>query len=214
MKNFVDSIQNEWKKIKQDNIKFQNEIDQLLKEYKEVYTKMKSLQNLVNICYKIIQNIRNEPIDDLSLFAKFKTIILFCGQYYFDFQDQNHKCKLLTQRTSFYQHKLKILENNLKNVTYELENLRYENLRLRRQRCNEFKTEKSVPLKPDVIEFHPHHEKKLNAVQKHMLPVIKYKKFDISTHLFLVKNLLVDQNVMIRYLNEISNEINGSQLEL
>ncbi|CAG4964697.1 unnamed protein product [Parnassius apollo] len=217
-KNFVETVQNESAKVLKQNESYQKVIEELTKENTIMHNKIDNLHNWIQLGYEKVRNICNEPLEDLNLFTKFKKIIIYCGQYYADYQNENQKCKQLEQKIRFYQNKLKILESNLKIVTDELKNIRYQNMKLKRQK--KYKEQicflSNIPI---TYSQSPIQEKLYNTTSQKNIQTIhesrkesKYKQFDLSSHFLLVKNLLIDQESMLENLNQLSKDLNYFEL--
>ncbi|CAK1578341.1 unnamed protein product [Parnassius mnemosyne] len=214
-KNFVETVQNESAKVFIENKNYQKMIEELTKENTMVHNKIDNLHNWIHLGYEKVQNIRNEPVEDLNLFTKLKKIILYCGQYYADFHNENQKCKQLEQKIRFYQNKLKILESNLKVVTDELKNIRYQNMKLKRQKKYKeqigFLSNIPVAYSQSPIQeelYNTTSQKNIQTIHKSRKE-LKHTQFDLSSHFLLVKNLLTDQESMLQSLNQLSKDLNS-----
>ncbi|XP_013175432.1 PREDICTED: uncharacterized protein LOC106123573 [Papilio xuthus] len=209
MKTLVETIENNSEKVIQDNTKLKQIIEDLTKENLKVYNKIDNLNSWINLGYEKLQNLRNQPVEDVSVFNKLKTIIFYCGQYYADYQNEMQRCEQLEQKSRFYYNKLKILESDYKNVTHEVKSLRYQNMMLQRIKYNENSLITNTPV---VLTGSAVKNFQKNASEENLSTLCKRKKepepFDLSLHLSIVRKLLHDQSTMIQNLNQLSEELN------
>lgn len=209
MKTLVETIENNSAKVIEDNTKLKHIIEDLTKENLKIYNKIDNLHSWINLGYEKLQNLRNEPVEDVSLFSKLKMIFIYCGQYYADYQNENQRCEQLEQKTRFYYNKMKLLENDFKNVTNEVKSLRYQNMKLRLKH-NEKRLIANIPV---VLTAGTVKNSQKNASEENLSSHCKSRKvpehFDLSLHLSIVRKLLHDQSTMIQNLNELSEELNA-----
>ncbi|XP_068628071.1 structural maintenance of chromosomes protein 2-like [Battus philenor] len=197
MRILLADMENNSARIIQDNIKFQNIINELTKENLKLSKKIQNLHNWIDLGYETLQNIQSKPFKDLNSFSKFKMIIFYCGQYYADYHNENQRCKQLEQKTRFCCQKINMLEHYLRNLSKDLDNLRCKHMKLHRQEDTAKDTIINIPAvcSTDPIENLP--SAKLQLLQ-----------FDLSSHLSLVKKMLTDQDALIQSLSQLSNEFN------
>ncbi|XP_045533935.1 uncharacterized protein LOC106708717 [Papilio machaon] len=212
MKALVETIENNTVKVIQDNTKLKQIIQDLTKENLKVYNKIDNLNSWIKLGYEKLQNLRNQPVEDISLFNKLKTIIFYCGQYYADYQNEVQRCEQLEQKTRFYYNKLKILESDFKNVTNEVKSLRHQNMKLQRIKYNDKRliTNTPVVLTGSTVKI-----SQKNASEENLSTLCKHGRvpepFDLSLHLSIVRKLLHDQSIMIQNLNQLSEEVNACE---
>lgn len=179
------------------------------------------LVNFVNLGYKELQKMRNENLVDMPAVMQLKEIMVGCGQYYADSCNERQKNTQLEQKNRFLTNKLRILENNLLNVSEELNKAQFKEKK-QKSRANQLKEKtqnigvsglenkfEKQPLVPRISFHKPGGD--MEQMVSNRLSVTGSASLNLSSHLSLVKNLLNDQDTMLRDLKKLSDElsING-----
>ncbi|XP_026326675.1 uncharacterized protein LOC113235254 [Hyposmocoma kahamanoa] len=179
------------------------------------------LVNFVNLGYKELQKMRDENLVDMPAVMQLKEIMVGCGQYYADFCNERQKNTQLEQKNRFLTNKLRILENNLLNVSEELNKVQFKEKK-QKSRANQLK-EKTQNIGVSGLENNFEKQALVPRISFHKpggdmeqmvsnrLSVTGSASLNLSSHLSLVKNLLNDQDTMLRDLKKLSDElsING-----
>lgn len=185
----------------------------LSKEKHALRDQFEYISNAIQLCYQQLQEIRNEPVQNVSTLEQLKSIIICCGQYHADNCKEHERCIRLQQKNRFLTTKMIIMENNLEAARDELRNLRT---------CLKPYKEKSDALsrsRPGIGTVYS--EYKLGALQKNFTKLTMTKveltkcsslanirELDLKTHLKTVKNLLNENDSLINDLKCLSRLIN------
>lgn len=113
----------------------------------------------------------------------------------------------LEQKNRFLTNKLRILENNLLSVTTELNNIQFKE-RNQKLRANKLKdmNQNVENMKISRISVHkPGGD--MEQIKSNKLSITGSASLNLSSHLSLVKNLLIDQDTMLRDLKKLSDEL-------
>lgn len=175
------------------------------------------LVNFINLGYKELQKMRDENLKDLTAVMQLKEIMVGCGQYYADFCNEREKNLQLEQKNRFLTNKLRILENSLLNVSDELNKIKFKEKKqkLKANQLNDntqkigisgshnkFATQTYVPR---ISVYKPGGD--TGQIESKKLSVTRSASLNLSSHLSLVKNLLNDQDSMLRDLKKLSDEL-------
>lgn len=176
-----------------------------------------NLVNFVNLGYKELQKMRNENLKELPTLMQLKEVMVGCGQYYADFCNERQKSMQLEQKNRFLTNKLRILENNLLSVTAELNTIQFKD-KNQKLRANQLKektqniglpgSEKNIAKQTCLPRISVHKPKgDMGQIVSNKLSVTGSASLNLSSHLSLVKNLLNDQDTMLRDLKKLSDEL-------
>lgn len=177
------------------------------------------LVNFVSLGYKELQKMRNEKVKDVPTVMQLKEIMVSCGQYYADFRNERQKSLQLEQKNRFLTNKLRILENNLLSVSEELNTiqLKEKTQKLRTNQLKESINTQNIGVSGSENTFGKQiygprisvHKPGGDTVQtvSNKLSAAGSASLNLSSHLSLVKNLLNDQDTMLRDLKKLSDEL-------
>ncbi|XP_049865495.1 uncharacterized protein LOC126366430 [Pectinophora gossypiella] len=196
-------------------------IQKLNLEYHAINEKYEHLSNFIELGYKELKKIRNEQVhtNDLPVIMQLKEIMLCCGQYYADHRNEHEKCVQLEQKNRYLTNKLSILEANLEGLTEELK--KYQRCpkskpittststgkknkadsRKIGYVCSEYKFGSQVNVSRVTLESDSSHKE---DIQK---PLCKVESLDLTSHISLVNNLLTDQDIMLKDLKALAEEL-------
>lgn len=177
------------------------------------------LENFVSLGYEELQKMRNENLKDAPTVMQLKEIMVSCGQYYADFCNERQKTLQLEQKNRFLTNKLRILENNLLSVSEELNmiQLKEKTQKLRNNKLKESINTRNIGVSGSENTFEKQKYGPRISVHKpggdmgqivsNKLSVTGSASLNLSSHLSLVKNLLNDQDTMLRGLKKLSDEL-------
>lgn len=194
--------------VRQKQIDTNDTIDLLLKENKNMSNELENLANFIELCYEELQTIRNENFNDPSVIQQLKKIIICCGQYYADSQNERKKNKQLEQKHCFLKNKLSILDKNLEAVSEEVKCLRLHNMRLQNEnsilkdkmnKINNVNTERRSKSEHRIRDKSENIKNSTNSI--YLSPCC----FDLKPHLKIVRKLLNDQNELIKDFKAMSD---------
>ncbi|CAH0628902.1 unnamed protein product [Chrysodeixis includens] len=187
----------------------------LTAENQTLLDQLQYFNNVIQLGYNELQIIKNEPIQNVSVFEQLKQIIVSCGQYYADHCNEQERCNRLEQRNRFLNNRIIALENHLQVALEELRNVR---ITLKQQNYkNEIASKAGHCIGVVCSEYHagPNETNFRNVTmtkielnhQPIQLNNTTLSDLDLTTHLQTVKQLLHDQEDLIRDLKGISSVI-------
>lgn len=203
--------------LNKKNNEISETVNNLTARNQNLNEKYLNLVNFVNLGYKELQKMRDENLKELPTVMQLKEIMVGCGQYYADFSNEHQKSMQLEQKNRFLTNKLRILENNLLSVTAELNKIQFKE-KNQKLRANQLK-EKSQNIGlagsennftkqtyiPRISVHKPGGD--MGQIVSNKLSVTGSASLNLSSHLSLVKNLLNDQDTMLRDLKKLSDEL-------
>ncbi|XP_061706426.1 uncharacterized protein LOC133517226 [Cydia pomonella] len=222
--NKLKNIRNESLCLSKSNAENLSLIQQLRIENYNINNDVQFLSNFIHMAYQKLQKMRNEIPKDMPFIEELKTILLACGQYYVDYCNARDQCAQLKQRNRFLRNKLNIVENNLAATTEELRNLRNINVKLKIKCEMHHKNGEAFSknlVNPSVSEMllnnflgdgnnsdcYGYNADIPKAVECERNLKISNKSLCLTSHLETVKNLLVDQDNMLKELKELYFEV-------
>nr|XP_032512167.1 uncharacterized protein LOC116766437 isoform X2 [Danaus plexippus plexippus] len=153
---------------------------------------------------KIQKNKMNSSYNsDIPLLEQLKTIINECEKHKYGFCNEREKCQLLEQRNRFLQNKISILVSNMETLKKELANVSYqlskrdkEIIYFKNKLLNKINHTKLSPVQ------NPRNDKNIGSkISTHS------SQPNLSSHLSLVKSLLIDQDRMIKKIKNMTDII-------
>lgn len=209
--------------VHSENLKQENR-DKL--ENQKLKEKIDNLCYLIDLGYKEIQKIRGESLDDTNESMKLRKIFMCCGQYYADYRNEHQKQKQFEHRNKFLSNKVTILESNLNGLMEEGKNMRYQIIKLKNEnnylkgtksKSNDIGDNGNVNIKNSKSENNLQCYREGENCTKGFIPKNIYndttkpmKHLNLDCHLSMVKNLLQQQDCMLKELKGIYNEIGNS----
>lgn len=205
----------------EDLIKKNNNISETVKNLTEqnqnLNEKYLNLVNFIEIGYKELQNMRDEKLKEIPIAMQLKEIMVGCGQYYADFCNERQKSIKFEQNNRFLTNKIRILENNLLSVTTELNNIQFKEknqklkankLKDKNQNVSLASSEKNFTKQTCTSRISVHKPGgDMEQIKSNRLTITGSASLNLSSHLSLVKNLLNDQETMLRDLKKLSDEL-------
>lgn len=187
-------------------------IQNLISENRALQDKLKNLDEFIDLGYDQLQKIQNDiRTEKLPTVMKLKEIILSCGQYYANYSNEYDTRMQLEQKNRFLNNKIKILVNNLEAITEELKLSRHQNFKLQKENLmlkNKYmKRIENSSL--ETIQYATPMSQGNNVQTKGLDSEIMSNKhsFDLTSHLSLVKKLLISQDHMLKDLKKLSKEL-------
>ncbi|KAG6463294.1 uncharacterized protein LOC115452283 isoform X2 [Manduca sexta] len=179
------------------------------RDNKALREELDNLFDFIKLGYNELQKINNKCLPDISVTQQLKQIIICCGQYYADYNNEREINLQLSQKNRFLNNKINILNNSLEAVTEDLKNLRCQNARLQkennshRERNENYKAKYVVPIS---LACHKKYQKNFHMSSKIKF-IRKSPDLDVTVHLSIIKKLLRDQDNLLRSLTSLSKEI-------
>lgn len=167
-------------------------LNQVESEANALREKVNNLQTFIQRAYEELQIIRGEPCRDIPVTLQLRQIIISCGQYYADYTNEHAKCLQLEKKNRFLTNKINIMENNLTSPRKEDERLRYHKLKkISSSSFSELQKKTKSPTSLVCVE-----NGKIDNVDCHL-----------SRHFKLVRNILEDQDQMLKNLKDLALEL-------
>lgn len=191
-------------------------IDNLYKQNESLHEKLENLASFINLGYKELKKIQTEITEQPTTLTQLKKLIESCGKYYADYCNACEIGQNLKHRNKFLKLRIFVLENNIEAIKEQLKALEYRNLRLKMEnkqleaknlgsKCLNVKVAYSDVKMKQCIEEHKN--TKNGKRFQDSGDSLQEKGFDLSTHLDIVKQLLLDQDTLLNDLTIISKEI-------
>ncbi|XP_021184545.3 uncharacterized protein LOC110372270 [Helicoverpa armigera] len=193
-------------------------IHQLNGENRALRNRLDFYNNIIQLGYKELQNMRNECEENISFAEQLKHIIVCCGQYYADHFNEHERCTRLEQKNRFLNTKIVIMESNLKAATDELRNLRTCIKPYREKRDTPTNSRHCIDVVCSEYKMGSHQRNFANVTMTFELnncsSPTSMKDLDLTSHLKTVKKLLDDQDNLIKDLKSLSKGINVDETYL
>lgn len=211
--NHINSARSDCIDLYHKNIINVENIHDLTSKNRELLDKINKMEEIIELGYRQLQKMQNIHTEELPTVMKLKEIMLSCGQYYADFNNEYDARLLLEQKNRFLNSKVNILVNNLEALNEEVKNLRHQNKRLQKDNAvlkNKYFTRTQIEDIPLEISSDTNSFVQDNAVHGNHLKtdiVSDSLNFDLTSHLSLVKDLLNNQDVMLNDLKKLSEKL-------
>ncbi|RVE45717.1 hypothetical protein evm_009625 [Chilo suppressalis] len=184
-------------------------IEHLESENKALHEKLEHFHKFIRLGYEELQKMRKIPIGNVSTGIQLKEIILSCGQYFADYCNERDTCAQMEQKNRFLNNKVCILETNINAIVEHLKNVQYQNSKLRKE--NNLLKNKQLKIMESKAFKTQEQDNHCLSVKLNQTSIQQRKDddrpFDLSTHLSLVENLLNDQDMMLKDLKKLSEEL-------
>lgn len=189
-------------------------IRNLSSENRLLRDKIDHLENFIELGYQELQKMRDGPTENIPTVMQLKEIMLSCGQYYADYCNEHDTYLKVEQKNRFLNNKINIIGNNLQGVIEELKNLRYLNAKLQKENSllkNKYfkQIEDYSGTLTDTHNFGQENKVQIKNLKCNasLQSIESGHSFDLSSHLSLVKNLLNNQDNMLKDLRNLSEKL-------
>ncbi|KAF9412896.1 hypothetical protein HW555_008742 [Spodoptera exigua] len=183
-------------------------IANLRRENRALRDQLEFFDNVIKLGYQEIQKMRNEETaENISALEQLKHILVCCGQYYANYCDEREKRIRLEQKNRFL-NTLITMQNYL-TPKDKMDTVRNN----KDKKCPLPSPRQSIGLALSELKLGSHQRNFTNLtmtkieLNKHLSPM-NNRDLDLTTHLKTVKQLLNDQDNLIKDLKSLSKAIN------
>ncbi|XP_053600483.1 uncharacterized protein LOC128669594 [Plodia interpunctella] len=185
-------------------------IEDLKSEGQNLRDEKEVIEMYINLGYEQLQKMRNLPYKEIPITQMLKEIIVSCGEYYSDYDNERSKIINLERRNKFLSTHISVLKNSNKALTEELVSLRTQNMKLNSEiQTNKLNSSNATGVQDfdNRSALYTFDSKKSTLSSDDQNCNDKSTNLNFNSHLTTIKKLLYDQDDMLKSLRKISEEL-------